>query len=288
MHIVTGANGKLGRLVVERLLERLPAAQIGVSVRDPHKAKDLADRGVRVRRGDFGQGDGLAHAFEGADRILLVSSNSSGEDAVRHHRTAIDAARSAGARHVFYTSHVGASPGSPFAPMPDHAATEEALRASGVPFTSLRNGFYADSAMLIVGPAIQSGVLATPADGPFSWTAHSDLAEATAILMTAEAPPASGPVDLTASEAIDMEGLAALASEITGRTLQHTVVADDAYRATLIGRGVPELRADLFVGMFVAARRGELARVDPTLARLLGRPPTPMRDVMRATIGAAG
>src|SRR4051794_8742979 len=129
--VVTGANGKLGRAIVERLLERVPASRVGVSVRDVSGAAELAERGVRVRAGDFDDPAALAAAFEGASQVLVVSVDGLGEAAVRRHRAAIAAAHGAGAR-VLYTSHQNASPGSPFAAAPDHAATEAALRASDV------------------------------------------------------------------------------------------------------------------------------------------------------------
>src|SRR4051795_5665261 len=145
MIVVTGANGQLGRAIVEHLKARIPAADIGVSVRDPKKAEDL---GVRVRRGDFDDPVSLEHAFEGATQVLIVSAATTGEAALRQHRTAIEAARNAGAERIVYTSHMGANRASAFAPMPDHAATEATLEASTVPFTSLRNGFYAASGVM--------------------------------------------------------------------------------------------------------------------------------------------
>lgn len=137
MIIVTGANGQLGRGVVEQLLQRVPADQIGVSVRETQKAKELEERGVRVRQGDYDDPGSLVHAFERASQVLIVSTNVLGEEAVRQHRTAIDMAKEAGASRILYTSHMSASPTShaPFAV--DHAATEEALKASGV-FSSAR------------------------------------------------------------------------------------------------------------------------------------------------------
>ena len=166
MIIVTGANGQLGRQVTEKLLERVPAGQIGVSVRDPQKAQDLEERGVRVSRGDFDDAESLAHAFEGAPRVLIVSVDDTGEEAVRRHRAAIDAAKAAGAERVFYTSHAGSDPISAFPPMVDHAATEVALRDSSVAYTSLRNGFYATTAVMQMTTALESGELAVPEDGP--------------------------------------------------------------------------------------------------------------------------
>ena len=147
MIIVTGASGQLGHAVLERLLDRVPAGQIGASVRDPSAVRDLAERGVRVRRGDYADPASLVEAFEGATRVLVVSANTLGEEGLRQNRAAIEAAVAAGAERVLYTSHAGASPDSPFPPMPQHAANEEVLRGCGAPFTSLRHGFYAESAL---------------------------------------------------------------------------------------------------------------------------------------------
>src|SRR5690349_13239406 len=114
MIIITGSTGRLGRMTVERLLGRVPAEEIGVSVRNPEKAGDLRERGVRVRRGDFADPESLARAFEGASQVLIVSADTTGEAALRLHRTAIDAAVKAGAGRIVYTGHVGTRPSSLF------------------------------------------------------------------------------------------------------------------------------------------------------------------------------
>ncbi len=286
MIIVTGANGQLGRAIVERLLERVPAAQIGVSVRDLEKARVLEERGIRVRRGDFDDAASLSHAFAGASQVLIVSGAAIGETAVRQHRTAIEMAKAAGVRRILYTSHMGANPASPFPPMPDHAATEAMLRDSGVAFTALRNGFYAASAAMLLGTALETGELALPEDGPVAWTAHADLAEVAAIALTKEGLEGVTPA-LTGSGAVDMAGVAAIASELTGRPIRRVVLSDAEYRAGLIAHGLPEPVADMLLGLFVASRQGEFAPADPTLARLIGRPPTPLRDVLKAAISPA-
>lgn len=286
MIIVTGATGQLGSMTVERLLARIPAEQIGVSVRDPQKAQHLQAKGVRVRKGDFSDAGSLAYAFEGATQVLIVSSDSFGEASVRLHRTAIDVAKKAGASRILYTSHMGASPSSHFAPMIDHAATEEALRASGVAYTSLRNGFYTASALMLLGNALSTGELAAPEDGPVSWTAHPDLAEAAAIALSEQRLDGLSP-GLTATEAIDLAGIAAIASELTGRPIRRVVVSEDAYRDTLVSHGVPEAQANMLLGIFRASREGEFAGIDPTLGQLLGRSPLSVRDVLKASIDAA-
>ena len=274
MIVVTGATGLLGGAVVERLLARQPDEEIGVSVRDPAKAGALADRGVRVRRGDYDDAASLAHAFEGADQLLLVSAPATGETALRQHRTAIDAARRAGVRRVVYTSHMGANPASAFAPMVDHAATEALLADSGLAFTALRNGFYAASGRMLLGRAAETGEVAAPADGPVSWTAHDDLAEAAAIVLTEEGRFEGATPPLTGPAAVDLAGLAAVAAELTGRPITRTVVTDAQYRERL------GPVAELLLGMFAASRAGEFAAVDPTLGELLGRPPLTVRDVL--------
>jgi len=286
MIIVTGANGQLGRAVVERLLVRIPAEQIGVSVRNPEQASELKERGVRVRQGDFDDPASLLHTFEGARQVLIVSSDSHGETAVHRHRMAIDAAKKAGARRILYTSHIGSSPRSLFLPMIDHAATEAALQDSGVAFTALRNGFYAASALMLLGNALQTGELVSPEDGPVSWTSHSDLAEVTALILSEEVLDGVTPA-LTASQAIDLGGIAALASELAQRPIRRIVVPDATYRASLVAHGLPEASADLLLGIFRASRQGEFASVDPTLARLIGRPPIPLRDILKAAIPPA-
>ena len=274
MIVVTGAAGLLGGAVVERLLGKVPATEIGVSVRDPRKATALADRGVRVRRGDYDDAASLVHAFAGADQLLLVSAPATGETALRQHRTAIDAARRAGVRRVVYTSHMGANPASAFAPMLDHAATEALLADSGLAFTALRNGFYAASGRMLLGRAVETGEVAAPADGPVSWTAHDDLADAAAIVLADEGRFEGATPPLTGSAAVDLAGLAAVAAELTGRPITRTVVTDAQYRERL------GPAAELLLGMFAASRAGEFAAVDPTLGELLGRPPLTVRDVL--------
>lgn len=284
MIIITGATGQLGSAIVHHLLRLVPAGSIGVSVRDPAKAAGLAERGVRVRAGDFTDPKSLAHAFEGAMQVLVVSAAIRGPGAALANRAAIDAAVSAGARRVLYTSHQAASPSSLFAAQPTHAATEAHLASLGVPFTALRNGFYASTLGFYLRGALETGRLELPADGPVSWTAHADLAETAALVLAREGllegvtPPLTGPA------ALDFAQVAQEASALTGRPLERVVVDDEAWKAAAIAGGMPGAAADFTLGMFKAARRGEFAVTDPTMARLLGRPATPVRAVLQALV----
>ena len=280
MIVVTGAAGQLGRQIVEKLCALVDPHQIGVSVREPDQFEGLGERGIRVRQGDFDNAAALAAAFEGADQVLVVSVNKLGEEARRLHNNAISAARAAGARRILYTSHMGARAGSPFAPADQHAATEEDLAKAGVPFTSLRHGFYAESCLLMVGDALRQGDLRVPEDGPVSWTSRADLAEADAAVLAGHASLEGVSPPLTATTAVTMAELAAIASEVTGQEVRHTTVTDEEWRSAKVAAGMPEVYAQMLLGTFRAARHGDFAGTSPTLGTLLGRKPVGMREVL--------
>lgn len=282
MIVVTGATGQLGRGVVESLLGRVPAGEIVASVRDAGKAADLAAKGVEIRTGEFGDADSLKAAFRGADQVLIVSADKLGDEALRLHRTAIEAARGAGARRVLYTSHMGARIGSPFLPADQHAGTEADLAASGIAYASLRHGFYAESCLHMIGDGLRSGELRTPEDGPISWTARADLAEADAAIVAAIGAWDGITPPLTAAKAVTMAEIAAIASEVTGREVRHTTITDEVWRDAKIAAGMPAMYADMLLGTFRAARRGDFAATDPALGTLLGRTPKTMRDILSA------
>jgi NAD(P)H dehydrogenase (quinone) len=282
MIIVTGATGQLGRLIVEKLLDRVPADQVGVSVRDPKKAADLGALGVRVRQGDFDDADSLRHAFEGATQVLIVSSNAraSGGDPLVQHRNAIDAAKAVGAKRIVYTSHMAASATSAFPPARDHAATEAMLADSGLAWTALRHGFYAESGLMMSGEGLKTCVIEAPADGKVSWTTHADLAEADAIILADEGRFDGPTPPLTASQAIDLDEFAAIASDVLGKPVSRNVLSDEDLKAKMATRGVPEGAARMALGLYIAARNGEFAVVDPTLEQMLGRSPVTMRNLI--------
>lgn len=279
MIIVTGASGQLGHQVIEQLLNRVAPDQVGASVRDTDTVADLVKRGVRVRRGDFADAASLAVSFEGASKVLVVSANAHGTAAKQLNATAIAAAADAGAKRILYTSHVGVNEDSAFPPMSVHHATEAFGRNVDIPFTALRNGFYAGFAPSLLGDAVESGELSAPADGPMSWTTHPDLAEAIAAILTTDDAD-HDVVALTAAEAVDLADIAAMAAAITGRPIRRVVIDDDQYRAQLGARGLPDDAITMSLGIFAAARDNQFATVDPTLTRLIGRQPTSIQTVL--------
>jgi NAD(P)H dehydrogenase (quinone) len=279
MIVITGATGALNGATVEHLLKRIPAGQIGVSVRDTVKAQSFGDRGVRVRRGSYEDPAALLDSFEGADQVLLVSSNDPSADSVSLLRVGIETAVRAGAARILYTSHQHTGLDSPFFPARHHAATEELLAGSGVTWTSIRNGFYAHSLNWLLGPWRETSMIATPADGPVSWTERADEAEAAAVILAGDRH-FDGPVTLTASAAVTFDEIAQIASELTGRDIRRVVVDDDNWVAEQVAQGTPEPMARFMLGFYQAARQGHFAGVDPVLGELLGRQPRTVRDLL--------
>ncbi|MCR3720535.1 MULTISPECIES: NmrA family NAD(P)-binding protein [Prauserella salsuginis group] len=287
MIVVTGATGTLNGATVEHLLERVPAERIGVSARDVSKAQHLAERGVRVRQGSYDDPVALRDSFEGAEQVLLVSSNDMSADVLGQHRTAIEAAVAAGATRTLYTSQQNPV-GSPYTPAAVHAATEaaladSALTNSGVAWTALRNGFFGDLDQLL-GPWRQTGVIAQPADGPIPWTDRRDLAEAAAVILAGDRP-FDGPVTLAAPP-VTLDDFAKALTEATGRTIERIVVDDQQWLADRIAEGTPEFVADMTLSMFRAARDGYYAESGPLLGELLGREPRSAAQQVAGRIAA--
>jgi uncharacterized protein YbjT (DUF2867 family) len=279
MIVITGATGALNGATVDHLLERVSAEDVAVVARDVAKAQRFADRGVTVRHGDYADPASLPGAFDGADQLLLVSSSDPSADAVGLHRTAIDAAVAAKVGRILYTSHQNATLDTPFGPGRDHAATEQLLAESGVAWTSLRNGFYMHSLNWLMGPWRETGAFAVPGDGPVSWTAREDAAQAAAVILTSSGAY-DGPTTLTASAAPTFEDIAMIASEVIGRTVKREILGEEEWLAAQIAQGTQELMARFLLGFYQAARRGDFAGVDPLLGKLLDREPHTVRDLL--------
>ncbi len=278
MIVITGATGALNGATVDYLLERISAADIAVAVRDVAKAERFAVRGVAVRRADYAEPASLPAAFDGADQLLLVSSNDPGADSVSLHHAAIDAAVKAGVGRILYTSHQGAGLDSPFGPARNHARTEQLLAESGVPWTSLRNGYYAHSLNWLIGSWRETAVIEVPADGPVSWTAREDLAEAAAVILASNGAY-DGPTTLTAAGAPTFEDIATIASELIGRTVERVVLGEEEWTAKQVAGGLQEFMVQISLGIYQAAHEGRFAGVDPLLGELLGREPRTVRDL---------
>lgn len=273
MILVTGATGKLGRLVVESLARRVPAAQVIAGARSPHKAQALAPRGVEVRKVDYNQPGTLDAALRGVDRALLISGTE--PNRLEQHRAVIEAARRAGVRLLAYTSGNRADT-SKMLVMPDHRATEKTLRESGLPFVILRNCWYTENYTDNVGPLLEYGAMQGAAGvGKVSVAPRADYAEAAAVVLTTEGH--EGKVyELGGDRAHTLAEIAAEIARVSGRILVYRDLPEAEYAAVLQKAGVPEGFARVLADADSGIKRGDLLVESGDLRRLIGRPTTPL------------
>lgn len=282
MIIVTAASGQLGRLVIAELLKRVPAESIVAAVRDPAKAVDLADQGVLVRHADYNDPASLDAAFEGATKVLLISSNDLG-NRVSQHRNVIDAAARAKVGLLAYTSVLHAD-SSTLGLAGEHRATEEAVRASGLPYSLLRNGWYVENYTVSLGGAIAHGALAGGAgDGCISAAARADYAEAAAVVLAS-----SGAVEqvyeLAGDTAFTLAELAAEVSRQSGKAIPFHNLPQKDYAELLVNVGLPAPLADLIADSDAQAAKGALFDDSRTLGKLIGRPTISLADAVKAVL----
>ena len=278
--VVTGATGGLGSSVVQQFLRMTPASELGVSVRQPEAAQHLAALGVRVRHGDFDKPRTLDEAFDGAERLLVISTKTLDNHArFTQHRNAIDAARRCGVRQIYYTSIVQRA-GSVFDLAPGHLDTEAYLAGSGLTHTILRNGHYMENLPMFLGASVTTGELALPADGLTAWGSRIDLAQGIGRIML-DGGHTGETLLLTGPEGLDFRAIAEITSAISGRRITRHVIDGRAYLDMLVAGGIPKLIARSLVSGFASRARGELAKVDPTLKKIVGRPCAPLQRCCR-------
>lgn len=271
--IVTGATGRLGSSVIEQLLRIAPKALLAVSARRPAAARRWSDQGVEVRHGDFDFRGTLAGAFAGADRLLVISTSAENATRVRQHRHAIDAAREAGVRRIYYTSIIQPR-GSLFLPAEGHHQTELDLLGSGLPSTIFRNGQYMENLPLFLRLGLTGDTLALPADGPTAWVALADLAEGIARTLVEPGDDFEEParrLTLTGPKAVDFSEIAELASKVLGRRIERRVTGSGEFVDRVVERGMDRRLGVVLESGFRSRAAGELAAVDPLLGQILGR-----------------
>ncbi len=279
--VVTGASGKLGRHVVEQLLEKVPAGQVTAVVRDPERVADLAERGVRVAVADYNAPETFDGLFAAGDKVLLISGNEFDKGRVRQHSVVIDAARAAGVALLAYTS----APGSLTATLADdHRGTERALLDSGVPYVLLRNGWYHENYTENLAPVLEhDAVVAAAGEGRISSASRADYAAAAVAVLTGEGHE-NTTYELGGDEAWSFAEYAAELSRQTGREIVYNPVTPEALTGILTGAGVPEPMAAVFAGVDAAIAEGQLVVDSGDLSRLTGRPTTPLAEAVAAAL----
>ncbi|MFZ3287064.1 MAG: SDR family oxidoreductase [Telluria sp.] len=283
MIVVTGASGQLGRLVIENLLQTVPAGAIVAAVRKPDRVEDLAARGVQVRQADYDQPGSLEKAFQGADKLLLISSSEVGRR-VAQHRAAIEAAKRAGVKLVAYTSILRADT-SPLPLAAEHKQTEALLAASGLPYVLLRNGWYTENYLASVPVALQHGVvLGSAGEGRIASAARSDYAAAAAAVLTGD-DQAGRVYELAGDESYSLSELAGEVARQSGKAVAYRNLPEADFKAALVGAGLPEGLATLLAESDVGASKGGLFDDRHQLSELIGRPTTSLATLVRAAIG---
>ena len=285
MYALTGANGHLGRFVIKHLLTQVPANQVIATTRDPHKLADIASLGVVVRRADFSDPTTLAAAYAGATRLLIISTYVVGKS-VELHQAAIAGAVAAGVTHLVYTSTPHADPSSTNPLIADHGHTEVALAASGVPWTALRNSFYAeilkDFLDLLL---VKRHFLIPEGSAKHSWISREDCARAATGALIGKLTT-TGPVDVTGPEALSFADLGSRLSSLSDYQITAHTFPDQEIIAQITTKGVPADVARSTMRLINWIAHGLTETPTDTVERASGTKPTSIDTILRTLVTA--
>lgn len=280
--LVTGATGQLGRLIVDGLLQRVSPSSVVATVRACEPGNDLTTLGVEVRVADYDRPDTLDAAFAGVDTLVFVSSNAVGQR-VRQHRNVIEAATRARVGLVVYTSLLHADR-SPLAMADEHRATEALLRASGLRFVLLRNGWYTENYTGAAAAAVARGaVFGSAEDGRIASAARADYAAAAVAVLTSSEAQAGRTYELAGDQPFTLTEFAAELARQSGKPVAYKNVPEPAYRDMLLTAGLPAPLVGVITDSDVGASKGGLFDDSHDLSTLIGRPTTPLAQ----SVGAA-
>jgi NAD(P)H dehydrogenase (quinone) len=280
MIAITGATGQLGRLVVPSLIKKIPARDVVAIVRDPLKAKDISALGVQVRQADYNQPGPWGAALAGVDKLLLISASEVGQRA-RQHDTVIKAAKRAGVKLLAYTSLLRADT-STLGLAAEHLETEVAIRASGLPFVFLRNGWYTENHTTGIKTALSSGAFyGCAGEGRFSTAARQDFADAAATVLSLE-NQAGRIYELAGDTPYTLAEFAAEVAQAFGKSIGYVNLSEAEYKKALIGAGLPDFVAEILANADAAASKGALFDDGRQLSALIGRPTTSLSKAVKA------
>lgn len=264
---ITGATGHLGRLVVNKLREKVAVGDMAALVRTPSKAADL---GVEAREANYDKPETLDKALAGIDTLLLISASEIGKRTAQHHNV-IEAAKRAGVKRIVYTSILHADT-SPIDLAIEHSATENDIKGSGISYTFLRNGWYYENYTASIKQAIENGVIPGCAgDGKFSFATRSDYADAAVSVIT-KSGHENKAYELAGDNACTLGELAGEISKQTGKSVVYKNVTVNEYAAMLVSFGLPDFIAKAIAGWDVEASKGALYDDSKQLSTLIGHP----------------
>lgn len=272
---ITGATGQLGRLVVEKLKNKIAADHIVALVRTPEKAADL---GVEARAFDYSKPESLVASLQGIDKLLLISGNELGQR-LPQHQAVIKAAKQAGVKHITYTSLLHADT-SALSLAGEHLATEVALKASGLVYTILRNGWYTENYAASAKGAVAAGAfIGCAGDGKIASAARVDYAEAAAVVLAGEGHE-SKIYELAGDKAYTLSELSAEISLQTGKSIPYNNLTETQYSDILKSFGLPEGLAQMLADSDTGASKGGLFDDSKQLSALISRPTIPLAKVL--------
>ncbi|NEI71166.1 NAD(P)H-binding protein [Rhizobium lusitanum] len=279
--LVTGAAGQLGQRVIHHLLETYKVApgRIIAATRSPEKLADLAAKGVVTRKADFDDAATLSAAFADVDRLLIISTDALAVPGLRlkQHTAAIEAAKKAGVKHILYTS-MPAPETSLVTFAPDHLGTENAIKASGIGYTILRDAWYFDNYLMGLPHSLEVGKWYTAAGtGRVSNISRNDCALAIAAALASDTTD-NATYTLTGSTALTIEDVASVVSKITGRPLEVVQVNDEQFAAGLTGAGLPKFVVDMLVSADANTRAGNFDLLTNDFNKLTGKEPQTLRS----------
>ena len=223
----------------------------------------------------------MAAAFAGADRLLLISTDALGVPGLRlkQHQAAVKAAEAANVSHVVYTSAI--KPDSKTA-IPDHYETEQALAASQLNWTVLRNNLYADLLPGTLNQAIQLGQLFSAAqDGKIGYITREDCAQAAAAALLSSFNGRKI-LNITGPDALSQSDLANLASEISGKPVTFVPLAAEVLIQNMVAAGLPQPMAELYASIDSATAQGQFETVSSDFEELTGSKPTAVSQFLTA------
>jgi len=272
---VTGATGQLGRLVVEKLKQKVAADTIVALVRNPEKAADL---GVEARAFDYTQPEALVASLKGIDKLLLISGNEIGQR-LPQHKAVVEAAKQAGVKQITYTSILHAD-SSPLGLAGEHLGTEVAIKESGLTYTILRNGWYTENYTGSAKGAVGAGAfIGNAGDGKIASAARIDYAEAAAVVLAGEGYE-NKTYELAGDEAYTLTELAAEISRQTGKIVPYNNLTETQYADILKSFGLPGGLAEMLADSDTGASKGGLFDDTKQISALIGRPTTPLAKVL--------
>ncbi|WP_057937470.1 SDR family oxidoreductase [Algoriphagus resistens] len=284
--VITGASGHFGKSTINFLIEKgVPASSITGLLRDESKAKDLIDKGINVKLGDYTNYQSLVTAFQGAEKLLLISGTDISNRASQH-RNVINAAKEAGVNHILYTSfeRKNESDDSPMALLAkSHIETDQALRESGLNYTIFRNNLYLDVIPLFVGQQVlETGIFFPAGEGKVAFAARENLAEATANVLM-EIGHENKEYAMNNVENYTFQSIADELSALTGNRIQYVSPEREVYRETLTKAGVPAEYIGMFSSFAEAIKQGEFENVKSDLENLLGKKPVSLKEYLAQT-----